>query len=390
MNRRFVLCSYDTGTLGHARRCLHIASALSNRCEEALVLIVGAAEFLLQHGLPPRVDVLRLPALSRERPESASYVSTQWGACGEWFWSMRRAVIERVLVETTPDAVLVDYKAPGVRGELVAGLRRLKQRSPSSRLVLGLRDIPHVDDDLKRKWQRDGTRELLDGLYDEVLVYGHPEVFDTVGRFGLPESRSSYVGYVLPPPLEADAALDRSDDERRVFVMAGGGTYLHELAEIVLPAWRSLPDDERPVLELQSGPYCRRAVCDAVAGQRDDRVRLLAPVADPRLRMRSASLVVLQGGPASMIEAVSLGIRPQVVARRGRPGFEVNLEQAVRAERFAELGLVDLLPDDPGEQLREAFRRVALGSWRPHTPDPTSAARVCQDGADEAAGRLLG
>ncbi len=147
--KRILLYSFDNGTLGHARRTVNIAGAICRRCEKAIVLVVGNSSFYGKMGLPKRAELLRLPSLARERSEKATYVSSSWGNCGEWFWKMRQKILRETILAMEPDAILVDYKAPGVNGELIDGLEAIKSAKPACRIFFGLRDLP--DSPEKRK-----------------------------------------------------------------------------------------------------------------------------------------------------------------------------------------------------------------------------------------------
>lgn len=392
VTNRFILYSFDNGTLGHARRTLNIATALSNHCDDALIMLVGSADLFLTQELPARVDYLRLPAVSRESFERARYVSSKWGDGDPWFWKMRSDILRDVFMAFEPTAIIVDYKAPGISGELVAGLQAVKSNNSSVRTFCGIRDWPDSPDRAIRKWKNDGTYELFETVYDEVIVYGSPDVFDIVPEYKLPRDRTYYAGYIMPEPLKA-GDIPGGLQQPRVLVTGGGGSYLQPLVESVLAAWDTLPDCERPVIEILPGPYCGKSLLARLTKLSDTRIKITSTVVDARERMIGASLVITQGGYNSLIEALSLGIRPLVLPRMASPGADINMEQYNRTERFAELGLVDMIRhgEDTLDTIALALKQVG---WQPdgtrEPPDPGALAMVCRDGAGWFAHHLVG
>jgi hypothetical protein len=97
MSRRYLLYSFDNGTLGHGRRCMNIATAIAAADPEARLLLVSSADLLLRGPLPPRLDVLRLPGVTRASFERPDYVSERWGDCGPWFWRLREGLLREAL-----------------------------------------------------------------------------------------------------------------------------------------------------------------------------------------------------------------------------------------------------------------------------------------------------
>ena len=62
---RFLFYSHDGLGLGHTRRNLAIAAALTELCPEASMLLATGADYVSRLGLPPHVDILKLPGLRK-------------------------------------------------------------------------------------------------------------------------------------------------------------------------------------------------------------------------------------------------------------------------------------------------------------------------------------
>src|SRR5687767_2918144 len=62
---RYLLYSHDGVGLGHARRNLAIAGAIVDISPGACVLVATSAEGVERLGVPPSVDILKLPGLRK-------------------------------------------------------------------------------------------------------------------------------------------------------------------------------------------------------------------------------------------------------------------------------------------------------------------------------------
>jgi predicted glycosyltransferase len=65
LRMRFLFYSHDGPGLGYTRRNLAIASALTALEPRASVLLAVGADYVSGNGLPPRVDILKLPGLRK-------------------------------------------------------------------------------------------------------------------------------------------------------------------------------------------------------------------------------------------------------------------------------------------------------------------------------------
>ena len=95
-------------------------------------------------------------------------------------------------------------------------------------LVLGLRDVMDEPGLLAPEWERKNVLPALRDLYDDIWVYGLPQICDPLAGIELPRSvrqKMTYTGYLhrsLPTkPHAADAAAENlravhpGDDRRR-------------------------------------------------------------------------------------------------------------------------------------------------------------------------------
>jgi predicted glycosyltransferase len=214
-------------------------------------------------------------------------------------------------------------------------------------MILGLRDVMDDPSALETEWERKHAVPALSAYYDELWVYGLPQICDPLAGIDLPASvrrRMVYTGY-LRRQIGGGAAnpgMSGLADGDFLLVTAGGGGDGDDLIDWVLGAYEHDPGSLPPAL-IVFGPFMlpeRRATYDARA-TRLKKVRAIT--FDSRLEalMARARGVVAMGGYNTFCEILSFDkpalILPRVVPRR---------EQYIRAQRAAELGLVTMLSDD--------------------------------------------
>ncbi len=339
---RVMLYSHDSYGLGHLRRTLALASQLRVRWPGVTQLIVTGASRIGGWAVPEGADLVKLPAVVKvgaDAYEPRALELSLGEVCG-----LRRELVLGAARLFRPDVLIVDHVAEGLKGEMVATLRHLRAVS-NARLVLGLRDVVDEAPRVRRAWQRNGVYELLDNVYDRVLVYGSRDVFDVVAEYGLsPRAarKTRYVGY-----LRADAAREPEEVRRQlelrtdrfVLVTVGGGGDGFPLLRAAAEALREDGPGERDWL-LVSGPL----MCDRERAElerlmpADPRVRLLDEVGDLSELVAAADAVVSMGGYNTTREILSHR-RPALIV----PRVEPRQEQLIRANALAERGLVRVL-----------------------------------------------
>ncbi|MGH6959457.1 MAG: glycosyltransferase family protein [Dongiaceae bacterium] len=383
---RFLFYSHDGMGLGHTRRNLAIAAALVDLCPQALVLLACSTDDAHRLGLPPRVEVLKLPGLRKTANDQ--YLSRRLPVNSDEIRELRAALLQAAVSSFRPAVVLVDQHPFGARGEFRAGLEARKAHG--GRAVLGLRDILDEPAVVRREWGEHRLQERIGEFYDRILVYGERSAFDPVTEYGLPrpaELRARFCGYVVNhdrpnPAAELPEELRRACRQGPVVLATtGGGEDGFALLEAFIAAaagapWRGVaiagpmtPEDDLALLHAQA----------ARAGV------ILHPFI-PRLPTLFASLetLVCMGGYNTLVEA-ALHAVPTVCVPRVAP----RSEQLIRARAFQRLGLLRLL--HPGE-LDPASLAAAIGAMRA-TPRAVVRERVEGalnfDGARVAAQELL-
>jgi len=344
--RRLLIYSHDSFGLGHLRRCREIAHALASRFDDLSVLILSGSPIIGSFDFRARVDFVRLPGMIKLA--SGAYTSHALDIAADTMLALREGIAAEAARLFDPDLFLVDKEPLGLRGEVRATLEMLQQRG--TRLVLGLRDIMDDPDMLEPEWQRKGAHAALRDLYNEIWIYGLPQICDPLEGVDLPESvrrKMTYTGYLRRAvAVSDDAAAQLVGSEPYVLVTPGGGGDGAAMVDWVVRAYEldsAMP--HRAVIVF--GPFMDSKT---QAGFRERIERLLRVEAitfnaHMETLMEGSSGVVAMGGYNTFCEILSFD-KPAIIV----PRFHPRLEQMIRATRAQELGLVRMLdPDAPRE-----------------------------------------
>ncbi|HZD21659.1 MAG TPA: hypothetical protein VE325_13380 [Burkholderiales bacterium] len=340
---RILIYSHDTFGLGHLRRCRAIAHALVERYKQLSVLILSGSPIIGSFDFRARVDFVRVPGVIKLRNGDYTPLNLHLDI-GETL-SMRASIIQHTAEIFDPDLFIVDKEPVGLRGEVLPTLKALKRRG--TRLVLGLRDVMDEPRLLEPEWQRKKAGPALRELYDEIWVYGLPQICDPLEGIALPprvRQKMVYTGYLHRevPHHGTPTLLPEITQRPYLLVTTGGGGDGEGLIEWVLRAYEHDPLLPYPAL-LVLGPFmaAERQAEFIDRASRLKRVNAITFHKHFESLVARAAGVVAMGGYNTFCEVVSLDKRALIV-----PRTEPRLEQYIRASRAAKLGLVAMLKDD--------------------------------------------
>ena len=346
---RVLIYSHDTFGLGHLRRCRTIAHALVAAHPNLSVLILSGSPIIGSFDFRARVDFVRIPGVIKLR--NGEYTSLNLHIDIDETLAMRSSIIKHTAEAFGPDVLLVDKEPLGLRGEVEETLHMLKGRG--THIVLGLRDVLDEPASLAPEWRRKRAVPALRDLYDEIWIYGLPQIWEPLAEISLPKSvrrKMTYTGYLprsVSPGLPDRSSLDITK-RPYLLVTTGGGGDGEELIEWVLRTYESDEMLPFPAL-LVLGPFMRperQADFMERAGRLE---RVEAITFDPHLEIleQNAAGVVSMGGYNTFCEILSMDKRAIMV-----PRTVPRLEQYIRVARAHELGMVRMLVDDGGREVR--------------------------------------
>ncbi len=348
-----MLYCHDTYGLGHLRRAIALGTHLHWRWPTLCQLIVTGSPLPHQLAFPERTDYVKLPSVQRIGPEQDAdpYAPRVLPISLRELRDLRADILLDIVRHFQPDALIVDVMPIGVKGELVPALFYLRRASPGTRLILGMRDVLDDPPAIRHAYSRDGVYELLDDVYDRILVYGQQDLFDVVSLYGFSPraaAKTRFVGYMRPAAATRSPEVVRAElglrSDRLVLVTVGGGRDGFPLLHTMLTATlRQQPRDARFDVLLVTGPLMPPAEREALRGllPGGGAVRLLEFVGDMPSLIAAADVVVSMGGYNSVCEILSLARPAIVVPRAAKP-----TEQLLRAEALGRRGLIRMIHPD--------------------------------------------
>ena len=370
---RVALYTHDTFGLGHVRRSLRFLRQISAESPEAaLLLVTGSPALGLLRDLPPRTDVVKIPTIARTGASNNRPAHLPLPV-GE-LTAIRERVIRETVLAFQPDVFLVDNFPLGSREELRPILEALE--TCATRTVLGLRDILDAPEVVRRDWLRHGTYEVLDRLYDRVLVYGARDVFDVAEAYAIPSPVSEkivYCGYVTEPP---QGHPRQPSTNPFLLATGGGGGDALPLLSAFLDALPCLPA-HKPALVL-TGPLmgaADRAVLESKAASFPN-VSVRTFEADLSGLLGEAEVVVSMCGYNTTAEILAHRARAVVVPRTWKYGEHEKgeasgreWEQLLRARALAARGLLDVIEPEALTPEHLAARIAARAAGPPPPAD---------------------
>ena len=225
---RLLFYSHDTFGLGHFRRSLTIASHLRRHLPEASILIMTGLEAAYVFETPPGIDFVKLPAVKKVGPDT--YRSRHLHISFNRVRRLRENLIRAVAKSFNPHMLVVDNVPRGVDGELLPTLDFLRARRPQTKIVLTLRDVLDVPEEIVPQWREWDVYSLLERCYDEIWVAGSKDLFDPTRLYEFPATvagKTQFCGYIVQrASREAAAAIGQElhlNGEPLSVVSAGGG-----------------------------------------------------------------------------------------------------------------------------------------------------------------------
>ena len=352
---RVLIYSHDTMGLGHLRRCRAIAHSLVENFTDLSVLILSGSPIIGSFDFRARVDFVRIPGVIKLR--DGEYTTLNLAIDIDETISLRSSIIKHTADIFDPDVFIVDKEPTGLRGEVLETLKMLKNRD--KRIVLGLRDILDASAILAPEWKRKNVLPALRELYDEIWIYGLPQIYQPLADLPLPKNvlnKAIYTGYLKRSALKnnTDEINFFSKNTDYLLVTTGGGGDGEELIEWVLKAYENEPLLPYPALFVL-GPFMAPEKQDEFKKRCEKIKRAHAITFDTQMEDLEANAagIVAMGGYNTFCEILSLD-KKAIIIPRTTPRFE----QYIRASKAEELGLIKML-DDNG-QLDEKVMTEAL------------------------------
>ncbi|MFQ5433376.1 MAG: glycosyltransferase family protein, partial [Anaerolineae bacterium] len=261
----------------------------------------------------------------------------------------RQQIILQAALNFKPHILLVDKVAAGVHGELLPTLRHLKTWEPNTQIVLGMRDIEDNAETTRREWTANHTANLLNEVYDRILLYGERQVFDPVLSYGMSVASAVKLvecGYLRRDTITRDVQMVRRElgvaERPLVVVTVGGGGDGYDIIKTYLDMLIAQPNGAPYHSLITTGPLMpirKREALERQATHCD--ATLLSFTPDLTSYINAADLVVSMAGYNTVCEILSLNKRAILI-----PRMRVRTEQLIRAEGLARRGIARCIRPD--------------------------------------------
>jgi len=339
---RIALYSHDTMGLGHLRRNILIATALSKPPINADSLVISGAREACHFAMSAGVDCVTLPAICKN--SEGQYTGKHYHWSYQKTTSLRSKIIAASLDAFAPDIFIVDKVARGIGNELDDSLRMIRSRG-TTRCVLGLREILDEPNAVIRQWIASDAEKIIRDHYDEVWIYGDRLVYDAVRQYGFgpcTSERTFYTGYLNQKRrLKRPSTPNRNIDVNKSLVVCvvGGGQDGTSLANAFSLA--RLPTGWQGI--LITGPFMSDSDKDQIrqtlAGRSD--CAMVEELVEADQYIAIADRVVSMAGYNTISSILSFEkaslVVPRVAPRR---------EQWIRARQLADRGLLTAIEPD--------------------------------------------
>jgi predicted glycosyltransferase len=335
-SKRVLLYSHDSYGLGHVSRCRTIANALVEADSSISVLIISGSAVIGSYEFRSGIDFVRIPGVVKQI-DTGEYDSANLRVGVEHTLEMRTRIIRDTADIYRPDLFIVD-KEP---------LRMLKERGTP--IVMGLRDVMDDPEQLAIEWERKNIVPALRDLYDEIWIYGLPQINKPLQGIVVPPSvrhKLVYTGYLRRElPLHTDAPHEGDEiDGPFILVTPGGGGDGVDLVDWVLSAYETDPHIPYGAV-IVFGPFMSAAARESFKERaaKFPNIRTLTFTNNLGALMKQAAGVVAMGGYNTFCEILSFDKKALIVPRT-RP----RQEQLIRTRAARNLGLMEMLDADNG------------------------------------------
>jgi predicted glycosyltransferase len=331
--------------LGHLARTSEILLHLRGHAE---VCVVFGGELVEGLPAPAARSFVPLPALRRENGELKVVGSDMTLA---EVMDARRDRLLSVWRQFDPDVVVIEgypFAKKALAFELIPLLKEISSRESRPAVFCSIRDVVLAKDRelLKSRDKEKAIWKVMNKYYDGLLVHSTSGVLSLKERFTHIERLNCpvhYTGYVVQsfPPPPPDAAL--SDGTPTVLVSVGGGRLGRSLLDCILDTAPMLTGRVPHQLLVFTGPFLTDDEFAAIAARADGQSNLVVRRYTPSLlhHMANADLSISLCGYNTAMNIIRTGVRALVL-----PSLK-DREQPIRAERFAEYGILEeLTPAD--------------------------------------------
>jgi len=344
MRPRVLLYAQHILGIGHLVRAARIAQAMRRAGLGVTVVLGGMPVDGVDWG---DADLHYLPAIRAGQGGYADLVDADGRPVDDALREVRRDKLIEVFEATRPDIVLVEafpFGRRAMRFELIPALEAARGWEKPPVIASSIRDILHEN---RKAHLNAQTAELVERLFDLVLVHGDPGLISLADSFPEAERIAPYVRYtgiVAPePPGELGGA------GADVVVSAGGGAVGKLLFEAAIEA-RSLSSASQASWCFITGPNLDDETRELLRERNGSGVTVEAFRSDFVALLAQARLSISQAGYNTSADILRAGCRSVLVPS----AYQGETEQTRRSHLLEARRLARVIEEDDLDAVRLA------------------------------------
>ncbi len=345
MKRLMFYCQHVLG-IGHFIRSSEIVRGLVRHFD---ISFLNGGEIIPGFDLPAPVEVINLPAIKAD-PEFREIHAVDGSANLDEIKEIRKQCIIDQYKRVQPDVLVIELFPFGrlkFAFELLPLLEEIEKTGSGTKVVCSLRDIL-VSKREQQQFDEDACR-IVNQYYDLLLVHSDPRfqrLDETFRRVSELKCQIRYTGFVAQcedqnEPVIIDGLPAVGSGEKTIVVSIGGGRVGSELIDCAVKASALIGDRLPHRMLIFTGPYLpeedfRRIQSEIEGGSN---FRLQRYTTQFISYLRRADLLISMAGYNTCMNIITTRTRAIVYPFTGNN----NQEQSIRANKLADLGVVEVI-----------------------------------------------
>jgi predicted glycosyltransferase len=331
-------CQHVLG-MGHFIRSAAIVRGLVGSFD---VCFLNGGEMIPGFDLPPEIEVINLPPIKADAQFRDIHAVGSSADLDEIKSVRRRRILDEYR-RLEPHVLMIELYPFGrlkFGFELMPLLECAKSAGSQTKVVCSLRDIL-VSKREQQRFEEDACR-IVSRYFDLLLVHSDPrfqlleETFPKVSELKCPIRYTGFVTQRLPHDLSPAGGGEKS-----IVVSIGGGRVGIELIDCAIEAGRLIADELPHEMLIFTGPYLPESEFQRlqakIAGRSNVKIQRYTTKFTSDLQ--KAELSISMAGYNTCLNILTTGVPAIVYPFIGNN----NREQAIRANKLFELGLVEVI-----------------------------------------------
>lgn len=354
--------------MGHLVRTTELMRELVKTFE---VCLIEGGQKVDGFEMLPEVEVVQLPTIQVEVFDSLQ-VGRQLQVVGstmslEEVKEFRKQKLIEVFDRFQPDVLITEgypfSKNKALAFEMVPLLEHVRKSDRSTQVICSLRDIIMVKEFADRAAEEKRRCEFVNQYYDAILLHSDPAIHRLEDNISNADSLTCpvhYTGYVVQSEPDrilldpADLAL-LNDPTPKIVVSVGGGKLGHDLLESVIHAAPLIQQETSHRIVIFAGPLMDESKYQELVKLAQGKTNISLRRFTPSLiaYLDRADLSISLGGYNTTMNVLKTSVKSIIYPS------DKDREQAIRAEKLEQLGLLKIL--NKSELEPELLAKIIIG-----------------------------